>query len=80
MNSDDNFQVINQHGPNELVFTETFRGGPRSEDWLVLRITDGAQREDGVLRRFYATLVERLGRSTALSRFPASATPTPAKR
>jgi ketosteroid isomerase-like protein len=60
MNPDDNFQVIHQHAPGELVFTETFRGGPRSADWMVLRITDGAQREEKVLRRFYATLVKRL--------------------
>jgi ketosteroid isomerase-like protein len=56
----DNFQLIHQHEAGEMVFPETFRGGPRSADWMVVRITDGAQREDTVLRGFYKTLVARL--------------------
>ena len=37
----DYFQVIDQHGPGELRFERTFRGGPRSDDWTVVAITSG---------------------------------------
>jgi ketosteroid isomerase-like protein len=56
MKPDDNFQLIHQHEPGEVVFTENFRGGPRSPDWTVIRITDGIQRDDATLRRFYKSL------------------------
>jgi ketosteroid isomerase-like protein/phenylpyruvate tautomerase PptA (4-oxalocrotonate tautomerase family) len=60
MKPDDNFQLIHQHEPGEMVFTETFRGGPRSADWTVVRITDGTQRDDATLRRFYKALAAAL--------------------
>ena len=37
---DDNFQIIHQYEPGEMVFNRTFRGGPRSDDWIVFQITD----------------------------------------
>ncbi|MFJ5265663.1 tautomerase family protein [Streptomyces sp. NPDC088387] len=60
MKPDDNFQLIHQHDPGEMVFHPTFRGGPRTEDWLVIRITDGLDRGERAKRRFYRTLVHLL--------------------
>lgn len=57
----DRFQVIDQHDPGELKFNRDFRGGPRSDDWIVFRITDGLERGQAARRRFYKTLVRLLG-------------------
>ncbi len=46
--------------PGELVFNRNFRGGPRSDDWIVFTITDGLDRGERAKRRFYKTLVRLL--------------------
>ncbi len=56
----DHFQLIEQHDPTELKFDRTFRGGPRSDDWIVFTITDGVDRGQPAKRRFYKTLVRLL--------------------
>jgi ketosteroid isomerase-like protein len=45
---------------DELVFNRNFRGGPRSDDWIVFTITDGLERAEQAKRRFYKTLVRLL--------------------
>src|SRR5690242_9771440 len=35
MRPEDEFQLIRQHEPGEMVFNRDFRGGPRSDDWIV---------------------------------------------
>ncbi|MBM9503090.1 tautomerase family protein [Actinacidiphila acididurans] len=60
MKPDDDFQLIHQHNQDEMVFHRTFRGGPRSDDWLVVRVTDGLDRGKRAKRRFYRTLVRLL--------------------
>jgi ketosteroid isomerase-like protein len=59
-NPDDNFQLIQQYGPGEMVFNRSFRGGPRSDDWIVFTITDSPHRDERSKRRFYKTLVRLL--------------------
>jgi Tautomerase enzyme len=61
MKPEDDFQLIRQHEPGELVFTRNFRGGPRTGDWIVFTITDGLDRGEQAKRRFYQTLVRLLG-------------------
>src|ERR1700685_4398352 len=61
MKPEDEFQLIHQHEMGEMVFNRSFRGGPRSEDWIVFTITDGLERGERAKRRFYKTLVRRLG-------------------
>src|SRR5580658_6846485 len=56
----DDFQLIRQHEAGELVFNRDFRGGPRSDDWIVFTITDGLDRGERAKRRFYKTLVRLL--------------------
>ncbi|GIH21438.1 tautomerase family protein [Rugosimonospora africana] len=60
MKPDENFQLIHQYDPGEMVFDRGFRGGPRSDDWIVFRITDGLDRGERTKRRFYQTLVRLL--------------------
>jgi ketosteroid isomerase-like protein/phenylpyruvate tautomerase PptA (4-oxalocrotonate tautomerase family) len=60
MKPEDKFQLIHQHEPGELVFNRNFRGGPRSDDWIVFTITDGLDRGEQAKRRFYQTLVRLL--------------------
>src|SRR3984885_9377169 len=60
MKPEDEFQLIHQHEAGELVFNRNFRGGPRSDDWIVFTITDGLERGERAKRRFYKTLVRLL--------------------
>jgi ketosteroid isomerase-like protein len=60
MNPDDYFQVIHQHELAELKFNRNFRGGPRSDDWILFTITDGLERGEPAKRKFYKTLVRLL--------------------
>ena len=57
---EDEFQIIYQHEPGEMRFTRNFRGGPRSDDWIVFTITDSLERGERAKRRFYKTLVRLL--------------------
>jgi phenylpyruvate tautomerase PptA (4-oxalocrotonate tautomerase family) len=60
MNPDDRFQAITQHEPGDLVYTRLFRGGPRSDDFIVFTIIDGLDRGDAAKRRFYQRLTALL--------------------
>ncbi|HEX3788285.1 MAG TPA: tautomerase family protein [Pseudonocardiaceae bacterium] len=61
MQPGDRFQLIHQHDPDEMIFNRDFRGGPRSDDFIVFTITDGLDRGEPAKRRFYKTLVRLLG-------------------
>jgi ketosteroid isomerase-like protein/phenylpyruvate tautomerase PptA (4-oxalocrotonate tautomerase family) len=60
---EDRFQVICQHEPGEMVFNRNFRGGPRSDDFMVVTITDGLQRDDHQKEAFYQALVRNVSAS-----------------
>jgi ketosteroid isomerase-like protein len=60
MQPDEDFQLISQHDPGEMVFNRDFRGGPRSDDWIVFTITEGIDRGSRAKRKFYKDLVRRL--------------------
>lgn len=60
MFAEDRFQIINQHAPGELVFDRDFRGGPRSDDFIVFTITDGLDRGEKAKRAFYSALTRNL--------------------
>jgi ketosteroid isomerase-like protein len=60
MDPDDYFQIIHQHDLSELKFNRSFRGGPRSDDWILFTITDGLERGEPAKRKFYKTLVRLL--------------------
>ncbi|MBK1839628.1 tautomerase family protein [Azospirillum sp. YIM B02556] len=56
----DRFAAIHQHQPEELIFDRTYRGGPRSDDFIVFHITTGKARSPDTKARFYRRLVENL--------------------
>ncbi|CAO3440626.1 tautomerase family protein [Azospirillum endophyticum] len=59
----DRFAAIHQHRPEELIFDRTYRGGPRSDDFIVFHITTGKARSPETKARFYRRLVENLAAS-----------------
>ncbi len=67
MKPDDDFQLIHEFDPGAMVFPREFRGGPRSQDWTVIRITDGVERGPQAKRRFYTTLVRLLDADPGIS-------------
>ncbi|MTJ79547.1 MAG: tautomerase family protein [Telmatospirillum sp.] len=62
----DRFVAIHQHGPGELVFDRTYRGGPRSDDYVFFHITTGRARSEETKARFYRRLVENLAVSPGI--------------
>jgi hypothetical protein len=63
MNPDDRFQLIDQYDPGEMIFSRDFRGGPRSDDFIVFTITEGIDSGDQAKQRFYKALVDLLRES-----------------
>ncbi|HTZ22934.1 MAG TPA: tautomerase family protein [Streptosporangiaceae bacterium] len=62
MNPNDRFQLIDQHEPGEMIFNRDFRGGPRSDDFIVFTITEGIDSGEEAKQRFYQTLVDLLAK------------------
>src|ERR1700678_882084 len=62
MNPDDRFQLIDQYEPGEMIFNRDFRGGPRSDDFVMFTITEGLDSGDQAKQRFYKTLVDLLAK------------------
>jgi phenylpyruvate tautomerase PptA (4-oxalocrotonate tautomerase family) len=60
MNPGDRFQLIDQYEPGEMIFSRDFRGGPRSDDFIVFTITEGIDSGEQAKQRFYKTLVDLL--------------------
>jgi phenylpyruvate tautomerase PptA (4-oxalocrotonate tautomerase family) len=59
----DRFVAIHQHQPNELIFDRHYRGGPRSDDFILFHITTGKARSHETKQRFYRRLTECLAES-----------------
>lgn len=59
----DRFVAIHQHQSGELIFDRTYRGGPRSDDYMVFHITTGRMRSADTKARFYRRLVENLAQA-----------------
>lgn len=62
----DRFAAIDQLRPEELIFDRNYRGGPRSDDFVVFHITTGKARSNETKQRFYRGLVENLARSPGI--------------
>lgn len=56
----DRFVVIHQHRNGELIFDRSYRGGPRSDDFILFHITTGKARSADTKARFYRRLVDNL--------------------
>jgi hypothetical protein len=62
----DRFVAIHQHQEGELMFDATYRGGPRSNDYVLFHITTGRARSPETQARFYRRLTERLAEAPGL--------------
>jgi hypothetical protein len=63
MNPSDRFQRIDQYEPGQMIFDRNFRGGPRSDDFVIFTITEGLDSGDLAKQRFYKTLVDLLAKN-----------------
>lgn len=61
--AEDRFQAIHQHQPGELIFDRNYRGGPRSDDFVLIHITAGRPRSSAVKEAFYRRLAAELSAS-----------------
>lgn len=62
----DRFVAIHQHRREELIFDRTYRGGPRSDDFILFQITTGKTRADDTKRAFYRRLVACLAEAPGI--------------
>ncbi|MGE7137846.1 tautomerase family protein [Luteibacter sp. NPDC031894] len=62
----DRFMVFHQHQPGEMIYDRTYRGGPRSDDFVVFHVTSGKQRSAATKERFFQGLVERLAKAPGI--------------
>lgn len=56
----DNFQVISQREPGELVYDPKFYGIERSESFMIIEVTLARGRTAEVKKRFYQRIVDLL--------------------
>lgn len=56
----DRFQIIQQLAPEELVFDRDYLCGPRSDDFVLIAITAGRQRDPATKKAFYRRLADLL--------------------
>ncbi|HSZ42791.1 MAG TPA: tautomerase family protein [Trebonia sp.] len=63
MNPGDRFQRIDQYEPGDMIFNRNFRGGPRSDDFVIFTITEGLDSGDQAKQRFYKRLVDLLAKN-----------------
>lgn len=56
----DRFVAIHQHRDGELIFDGSYRGGPRSDDFILFHVTTGRTRSADTEARFYRRLVDNL--------------------
>jgi len=59
-------RAFDQLQPGEFVFDRTYRGGPRSDDFVVFHITTGKRRSPATKERFFQHLVELLGKAPGI--------------
>lgn len=62
----DRFTLFHQHQPGEMIIDTHYRGGPRSDGFVLFHITTGRDRPDATKRRFYRTLVDNLAQSPGI--------------
>jgi phenylpyruvate tautomerase PptA (4-oxalocrotonate tautomerase family) len=62
----DRFIVFHQHQPGELIFDRDYRGGPRSDGFILFHVTTGWDRPEEVKRLFFKTLADRLEHSAGV--------------
>jgi len=64
----DRFQAIHQLSPEEFVFDRHYLCGPRSDQFVLIAITAGRQRDTKTKKAFYRRLVELLATEPGIRR------------
>lgn len=64
----DRFQVFHQLSSNELVFDRDYICGPRSDDYVLIAITAGRQRDALTKQAFFHRLADLLEKSPGIRR------------
>ncbi len=64
--ANDRFVAIHQHRPEELIFDRSYRGGPRSDDFILFHVTTGKARSNDTKRAFYRRLVAHLAEAPGI--------------
>lgn len=59
---EDRFQVVHQKEPHEFVYDETFLGGPRTEQFTLIRIVVGKERPVDTKHALYRSITANLAR------------------
>lgn len=57
---DDRFMVITEHDPEELVFSRSYMGMARTDDFVLIQLTVSNTRTQAQKNALYARIVERL--------------------
>lgn len=63
---DDCFQLIHQHAPGELIFNRHYRGGPRSDSFVLIHITAGRTRSAQTKKAFFRRVADALHASPGI--------------
>jgi phenylpyruvate tautomerase PptA (4-oxalocrotonate tautomerase family) len=64
---EDRFQVIHQREPYELIYDKTFLGGPRTDEFVMVRVIVGKERPPDVKLRLYAAIAANLSQRVGIS-------------
>jgi len=64
----DRFQVFHQLASDELVFDRNYLCGPRSDDYVLIAITAGRQRDARTKQAFYRRLADLLENAPGIRR------------
>lgn len=62
----DRFQVIHQKHPHELIYDREYLGGPRSDRFVLIRITVGKKRPESVIYSLYEGIATNLARTALM--------------
>ncbi|MCC7635399.1 tautomerase family protein [Stenotrophomonas rhizophila] len=62
----DRFVAVHPHAPGELLFDRDYRGGPRSDQYVLFHITTGKPRSAATKAAFYRQLVDELERAPGI--------------
>ena len=54
----DRFQIVHQHDAHELVFDTDFMGGPRTDQFVLVRVMAGKPRPIETKRKLFALTAE----------------------
>lgn len=57
---DDRFMVITEHDPEELIFSRSYMGVARTDDFVLIQLTVSNTRTQAQKNALYARIVERL--------------------